>query len=105
MVTNVHRVFLTAVFILWAFAVVPVPSLASHSWGGYHWARTGNQFTLQLGDNVSSSWVSPLTTASLAWNVSFPLETKIVAGSTKARKWKTTSGCGGGFSTTNWKKG
>ena len=28
-------------------------ALANHSWGGYHWARTSNPFTVKLGDNVS----------------------------------------------------
>jgi hypothetical protein len=27
---------------------------ASHSWAGYHWARTTTTFSLQLGDNVTS---------------------------------------------------
>ena len=29
---------------------------ANHSWGGYHWARTANPFTIKAGDNVDSSW-------------------------------------------------
>ncbi len=46
------------------------PSLASatHSWGGYHWARTSNPFTLKLDDNVSSDWDSYLGTTSSDWS-------------------------------------
>lgn len=53
---------------------------ASHSWGGYHWARTANPFTLSLGDNVSSAWDSILTTTSGDWSKSSVLDTTIVAG-------------------------
>lgn len=53
---------------------------ANHSWGSYHWARTQNPFTLKLGDNVSSTWDSYLTTASSDWSVSSVLNTSIVAG-------------------------
>jgi len=28
---------------------------ATHSWGGYHWARTANPFTIKLGNNVSGA--------------------------------------------------
>jgi hypothetical protein len=28
---------------------------ATHSWNGYHWARTANPFTLKLGDNLTST--------------------------------------------------
>ena len=53
---------------------------ASHSWGSYHWARTANPFTLQLGDNLSSTWKPYLSTASLDWSQSAVLDTTIVAG-------------------------
>jgi hypothetical protein len=92
MITTLHRGLLTAVLILLAFTVVPVPSFASHSWEGYHWARTSNPFILQLGDNVSSTWDDYLATASVEWNLSEVLETTIVAGRTRPRTCKPTSG-------------
>ncbi len=57
---------------------------ANHSWGGYHWARTANPFTLKLGDNLSSNWKSYLGTASTDWSVSSVLDTTIVPGQAKA---------------------
>ena len=36
--------------------LVPATAQANHSWGGYHWARTSNPFTLKLGDNVDNNW-------------------------------------------------
>lgn len=65
---------------------------ANHSWGGYHWARTGNPFALKLGDNVSSSWDSYLMTTSADWSASSVLDTTIVAGKTRPKLCRATSG-------------
>ena len=64
---------------------------ADHKWGEYHWARTSNPFTLQLGDNVSSTWDSYLQTASSDWSLSNVLDTVIVAGQAGSR-CKPTAG-------------
>src|SRR5947207_1531204 len=72
---------------------------ANHAWGTYHWARTANPFTLQLGNNMSGSWQPYLTTGSADWSstaydgqtdsfgntVHNPLRTLIVAGTAKGR--------------------
>lgn len=63
---------------------------ASHSWGGYHWARTANPFTVQLGDNVSSVWDGHLAIASNDWATSTVLDTVIVGGRTNATKGRNT---------------
>src|SRR3989344_3642386 len=89
-------------FVLLAFALVMVfalasaaPAHASHSWNGYHWARTSNPFTLKLGDNVSSAWDATLATASSNWNApsatSTVLHTTVVAGASK-RNCQPTKG-------------
>ena len=56
-----------------------VPAFANHSWGGYHWARRSNPFTVKLGDNVSSQWDSILGTTSTDWSKSTVLDTRIGA--------------------------
>lgn len=53
---------------------------ADHAWGPYHWARTTPSFTLQLGDNVTSTWDSYLRAASTDWSTSNVLDTTVVAG-------------------------
>lgn len=53
---------------------------ADHSWGGYHWARTANPFTLKLGDNLASAWKPYLEVSSSDWSQSNVLDTSIVAG-------------------------
>lgn len=37
-------------------ALAAVPAVATHSWGGYHWAATSSPFTLSLGDNTTGAW-------------------------------------------------
>ena len=55
------RVLLSGSFVAVVFAAA---LSASHSWGGYHWARTTPQFTLKLGDNMTSlDWKSHLSQA------------------------------------------
>ena len=79
---------------------------ASHSWNGYHWARSSNPFTVRLGDNVGSAWDSYLGTTSSDWTKSTVLNTKIVAGGTDPRTCKPTSGrvevCNSTYGSTGW---
>ncbi|MBI2782059.1 MAG: hypothetical protein HYX55_09735 [Chloroflexi bacterium] len=67
---------------------IAVPSLASasNSWGGYHWARTSNPFTLKLGNNLNPTWSPILATTSNDWSTSTVLDTTIVAGQASTRK-------------------
>lgn len=58
--------------------------MANHSWGGYHWARTVNPFTLKLGDNLSSNWKPYLNTASNDWSQSDILDTATVSGQARS---------------------
>jgi len=76
-----------------ALFVIAAPLLATHSWGGYHWARTTPQFTLKLGDNLTNpDWKSHLQQTSTDWNSpqkfgpsSTPVLTAIVAGQSNKR--------------------
>jgi hypothetical protein len=89
-----------------AFLLVPATAQASHSWGGYHWARTSNPFTVKLGDNVSAQWDASLAGASSDWTKSTVLDTTIVAGSTSPRTCKATSGrvevCNATYGNNGW---
>jgi len=79
---------------------------ADHSWGGYHWARTSNPFTLTLGDNVSGAWDSPLVTTTSDWSQSAVLDTTIVAGSTNPKNCKAVTGrvevCNSKYGNNGW---
>lgn len=60
----------------------PVASAESavHSWSNFHWAGTGGEVTLALGDNMTSAWDVHLTNVSSDWSQSSVIETRIVAG-------------------------
>jgi hypothetical protein len=85
-------------------------AFATHSWGGYHWARTTPQFTLQLGDNLSTAeWKGHLAQASTDWNSppagTTPLLTAIVAGKSNRRcsaVTGTTQVCNGTYGKNGW---
>ena len=66
--------------------VAPASVSATHSWGGYHWARTANPFTLKLGDNVDATWDSYLGTTSIDWSASLVLDTTVVAAGSRSPK-------------------
>jgi hypothetical protein len=79
---------LTVLFLGLACAALPANTYAGHSWGGYHWARTANPFTLKLGDNLTSAdWEGHLSHTSKDWNspipvgATSPILTSIVVGS------------------------
>lgn len=65
---------------------------ASHSWGGYHWARTSNPFTLKVGDNVNSTWDPILNTTISDWTASSVLNLTKVAGQARGGNCRPTDG-------------
>ncbi len=97
---------LAIIIVVAAFAIFSSTASANHSWGNYHWARTSNPFTLQLGDNVSSAWDSYLNTASSDWSKSSVLDTQIVAGGANPKNCRPTSGrvevCNARYGSNGW---
>lgn len=90
-----------------AAAALATPASATHSWGGYHWARTSNPFTLKLGDNVTSVWDGYLVTSSADWSASSVLDTVIVpGGSRNVKRCSATTGrvevCNSTYGNTGW---
>jgi hypothetical protein len=70
----------------------PPITIENHAWNDYHWARTANPFTLELGDNVTEAWDSYLDTTVTAWNKSEVLDTTKIAGGADRKKCHATSG-------------
>jgi hypothetical protein len=97
---------LVFVLALLAIAALTTVSFARHSWRKYHWARTTNPFTIKLGNNLSSSWSSYLTTASSDWNQSAVLDTNVVAGQSNPTNCAPTLGrvevCNNNYGSTGW---
>ena len=84
---------------------LPGTAEADHSWGGYHWARTSNPFTVKLGTNVTSQWTSALNVASTDWTQSTVLDAPVVAGTARGR-CKAVSGmvqvCNSTYGNNGW---
>ncbi len=99
------RMLALAVLVATIGATAALPAFANHSWNGYHWARTANPFTLQVGDNLSSTWKSYLQTTSTDWTQSTVLNTTVVTGGAKG-KCRPTSGrvevCNGSYGNNGW---
>lgn len=78
----------------------------SHSWGGYHWARTANPFILDVGDNVSIAWDAYLGTTITDWSQSTVLDLVAVAGGARNKSCKGVSGrvevCSSKYGRTGW---
>lgn len=88
--SNIKKIGLFAVLV--TLLSIGAVTYANHSWGNYHWARTGNPFTVKLGDSVSTAWDSYLGIASNDWSQSLVLDTSVVSGSTNPRLCRGTSG-------------
>src|SRR5512132_2141493 len=84
--------FVLLLVLVFALAAFPASVSANHSWGGYHWARTSNPFTIKLGDNVSGAWDQMLVIASNDWSQSNVLDTTVVAGGTRPKSCRATAG-------------
>jgi hypothetical protein len=95
-----------AVFVSCASAFVAASASADHSWGKYHWARTSNPFTVDLGNNTTSAWSSLLSTASTDWSASSVLDTRIVNSNKNRVTCDATSGrvevCNADYGDTGW---
>ena len=101
-----HKRFLGALAGVLVAAALGAPvAAAGHSWGNYHWARTSNPFTVQLGDNMSGSWDPLLARASSDWSRSSVLDTVVVPGQAKG-KCRPSAGrvevCNGNYGFNGW---
>jgi hypothetical protein len=85
---------------------VAASAQASHSWGGYHWARTSNPFTLKTGNNLNTLWAGHLDRAITDWNQSAVLDLVKVAGGTRPRNCRPTTGrievCNASYGNNGW---
>lgn len=79
---------------------------ASHSWNGYHWARSSNPVTLTLGDNVSPAWDGNLAMAASDWNQSSVLNVSVGAGRASKKNCRPAEGaievCNGAYGYNGW---
>lgn len=104
--TSRSRSIIIGLLAVLVLVAMPASTSASHSWGGYHWARTKNPFTLKLGNNTSGTWTGLLSAASTDWSVSTVLDTTIVPGGTRPKTCRPTLGrdevCNANYGSTGW---
>ena len=101
------RLLLAAAAIAAIAAVSAPAAFASHSWNGYHWARTANPFTIKLGNNLNTTeWQSHLSQTSTDWSTPGVLNTSIVAGQATNKRCRPTSGrdeiCNASYGNNGW---
>lgn len=100
------RVFVAALAAGGLTLIAPAAAQASHSWVGYHWARTSNPFALKLGDNVTPAWDTSWRGASSDWSQSTVLDTTVVAGSANPKNCRPTAGrvevCNSTYGNNGW---
>lgn len=101
------RRLMTALSLGVAAVAVSTIAHATHSWGGYHWARTTPQFTLKLGNNMTTTdWRAHLAQTSSDWNSgNSAVLTAIVAGTSNKRCSMlagTTQVCNGTYGNNGW---
>lgn len=87
---TIRRHFVVAL-VLFALAA---PAFASHSWGGYHWARKSNPFTLKVYDNLDPIWEQYLSGAQSDWNQSTVLDLNVIWQSPISSQRRCTSKTG-----------
>ncbi len=85
---------------------IPASLLATHSWGGYHWARTANPFTLKVYDNMTTAdWVSHYNTAIADWDKSTVITFRSSTG-TSSKRCAMVAGtvqvCNGTYGNNGW---
>jgi hypothetical protein len=69
-----HYLSFLSMVALFAILSLPLSTMANHSWGNYHWARTSNPFTVRVVDSNTSNWDSSLNMALKDWSGSGVLD-------------------------------
>lgn len=63
------------IMVLSLFLIAPATASASHSWNGYHWARSTSSFDLKMGNSLSGAWQTSYGIALSDWSQSSVLNT------------------------------
>ncbi len=72
--------------ILASALLISGPASATHSWNGYHWARTTSSFTVKVTNSLTSSWSGVMTTAVGKWGSSGVLTFSVTGTGTNRSK-------------------
>ena len=94
------------VFALAVALIVPTSAFASHSWGSYHWSKSGSAVTLVLGDATSGVWDTHLRNAEADWDQSSVLTLSVGTSSANPKNCRPTAGrvevCNAKYGANGW---
>ena len=82
------------ILVLLVLVTLAAPAFANHSWGGYHWARRSNPFTLKVHDNLDPIWEQYLSQAVSDWNRSTVFDFNVLWQSPISSQRRCTSASG-----------
>jgi hypothetical protein len=103
---HLKKLVVFAALATFAATLVVGSASANHSWGKYHWARTSNPFTIDLGNNTTQPWSGILSTVSSDWSQSTVLDTRVVSSNTNRTTCDPTLGrvevCNANYGDTGW---
>lgn len=71
-----------------ALFTVALTASASHSWGNYHWARTAQNFTLQVIDSTTPDWDGELAQTLTDWSKSGAFDLVVTSSDDSSRTRK-----------------
>jgi predicted Zn-dependent protease len=100
-----RRRILLVVLALSVAATFAAITSANHSWGGYHWARTSNPFTLRVGRNLSSAWTTAFNGSVSDWTASSVMNLSAYTGSVGSACSMvrgTVQVCNGSYGNNGW---
>ncbi|MGH3712647.1 MAG: hypothetical protein ACRDT4_04190 [Micromonosporaceae bacterium] len=80
------------------------PAQADHSWGTYHWKRTG-AVQVKVYDSVTTDWNNALSVANSDWNKSAYLENTVVASDDSSRTRRRCNAISGAVRVCNYAYG
>jgi len=72
--------------------LVTVAPIAASDSGGFHWARTSPQFTLQVGSDLDGPWPGILNEVVADWNKNETVTFKVVSGGTGPQECRPVTG-------------
>jgi len=95
----------TALLSCAVFAVTPAQ--ADHSWGGYHWSKSGPKVQLEVRKAITSQWNSSVNTAINDWNQSSVVAlTGVTASGVNTKKCNPVAGkilvCNASYGQRGW---
>ena len=102
-----NKRFLRVALVGVAAIAASAPLIASHRWGGYHWAGPGSELALKVNTATTSQWETSVKNAIGDWNTSTELDlTRVNASGANTKKCSPIAGqilvCNAAYGQRGW---